>query len=924
MHHGTTSSACFILLCVVTALFGSQVALAQPHVIVSSPPKGLNKLCAGVYIRGDSNCQYLAQAHPLYSSATGTQRGAVVIDIFPTRALPTFETVINLPAQSGGGQFLRDVSEGDVSNAIANFTLGTDPSVRRSFVRYKQDAAYNAWVNGANPTFPEEITFAIPFHLSGQLELAGDTLSTANQLQYRRYVDGTDEYTLPTDLLDLGSMPPACRGKFYINKYGIPAATESSLLDMNCDNPVARANGVYGCALSQNKFADVSRRRQNFTAEAGAVFENLVQAAMSNDDRDFTEAGTGFWSTKYPQQYGTFTSVGRGIPPRDVGNSAPVWATITYEHPSNCLVPGPATMNGRNSLQFVWTQGVDVDDQDVAEAALPALIRHRIGDKIHQRVVYIPYLQGRPKIVRPLNSGLLAPRVVTRPLCRNIPSNGPFPNVGNMMTAPPTNFPQHQLFHLASVTGLPYTNVMMYAKWDFEYPTDSTLAFSVGPLYMMRGQAVQLTGVNSVLSPERALLYFTGPLATSTRAFLYEEATIGGELLCNCIDTSGSSRRRCPTEPCPIVRGQSANMNCQNSNFLSGIPTVRAARVNAPFSLNAQVQVSADSAPPACGIFLLNGYDGSPNSILLNGTHQFRVDVYPPITPSNPATVRWSALGLSQLQGDFLDPLARTDFTGLFTVNFRLTSLIQTFSVIAQVQRADQIGTCRIDLRAFLGAPIAVLIPARFAMNPNQAVFLLGNFSVQLTGEPLTYSWSITYASTRNTGFLNTTGDSPVVTFSATAAGEFSVSMTVTNPRQISRSVTAVIIVQNTPINRTALTNQLDCVTSLNMDPAMEAPLSDIMDNLNQFAPINTAPGRGSYPLQEGEEYLPQDQIVRPPDDPFRSPAVPNPDINMTLNTVGVAGLIAFAGFLALAAVFGTRHTTFATLGQYLCRGSRK
>lgn len=892
----------------VFIVFVYLVALAQgqSHSIASSPPVGLNKLCAGVYIRGDARCQYLAQAHPLYNAVTGTQRGAVVIDIFPTRGLPAFETVTNLPVALGGGQFVRSVEEGDVTNAISNFSLGSDPTSRRSFVRYKTDAVYNNWVNNAVPTFPEEITFAIPFHLSGQLELAGDTLTAAgDQLTYRRYTDSDDAYTPAASLLTLGSMPAACRGRFFINKHGIPAAGETSILDMNCDNPVARGNGIYGCAKTQTKFVDVLRRQQNFSAEAGAVFESAVQSSTVGDDRQFTDAGTAFWSSLYPQEYGTFSSVGRGIPPRDPGGVSPVWATITYEHPSNCLVPGPGTTNGLNSLQFVWTQGVDVDDQDVAEAALPALIRHRIGDSVHQRIVYIPYLQGRPKITRPLNSGLLTPRVVTRPLCRNLGTEGSLVTVSSMLTAGPTNYPVNQLFHFASVTGLPYTNVVLYGKWDFEYPTDPTLSFTVGPLYMRRGEAVQLTGVNAVTTRERAILSFTGPLETSTRNVLYEEATVAGELLCNCVDTTSRNQRRCPSAPCPLVSGQPRNMNCQTSGTGS-IPPIRLPLVNVPFALVTQNQVSADTTPPACGIFLLNGYDGSPDSILLNATHFFRVEVYPPVTLANPASVRWSTLGIGALQGDFLEPNARVAFTDLLQVSFRLSSLAQTFSVLAQVQRGDQIGSCRIALRAFLGAPIAVLLPARFAMNPNQVLFLQGNFSVQLTGEPLEYSWGIRFASTRNTAFLNTTGNSSVVSFTATSAGEFVVSMTVTNPRQISRTVTSTVIVQFTPIDRNALVDQLDCVTSLNLDPSIEAPITEIIDSAGQFAPINTAPGRQAYPLQEGETYLPEDQIIRPPADPFFSPFVPDPETNFGLNHYAVVGVIVFAAFLLVSVALCT------------------
>lgn len=900
-------------------------ATAAPTVLAAIPPAGLNKLCADRFIRSPTaDCEYLLQAHPLYHPVNNFSQGAIVIDIFPVSGLPAFETVVNLPASLGGGQFIRPIAPGDAELAISNFTLGNNPAAQKTFVRYKQDSVYNDILSGATKKFPEEITFAIPYHLAGQLELAGDSFVAPNPYRYARYQNSDDQFTPLSLGLELGNMPTACIGRFTINDEAIPAANDQIILDMNCDNSVTQAENIYGCALKQRLFKDI--QHTNFSAIASPVFENLLTTSFTVDETAFRDAGTGYWSRLYASVYGSFSTISSGIPRRDPGGQSPVWATITYRHPVGCLDPAAFGTNGPNSLQFVWTQGIDTEDSDFAQTALPALIRQRAGDNEHARIVYVPFLQGRPKIVRPFDSGILAPRVSTRAFCRVVGISTVEPRENYRDILGPTNWPTDQLFHLASVVGLPYSNVRMYAKFEFEYPYDPTLIVASPALFLRKGQVVQLTGarVDARGIHNSALVYYTGPLIDSPRSLLYEESTVGGENFCACAPSVGFDR--CPLTPgqCPSVPGQETNLVCVNTPFL------RFPLVNSAITLSESVAVSQDITVPSCAIVLVNGFDrtagalinsgvvSGSNTILVNGSYMFDLFVYP---ESLPFTARWSVNGLASLQYAFSSPVAENSFSNLPTVNFSVNAIVPGVSMIAQVSQGGEIGSCTLDVDVDVGAPVAVLLPKRFAMTPDEALILLGNFSYQATGEPLTWSWRISSATARDVAFLSSTGNTSTTTFTATSAGTFVVTMTVRNPRNIERSVSASVIVQFTPINRTALYSGAMCVTSISVDPDLSAPLAEITDSPGSFAPVNTAPDLGVRFLQPGEQRinLAGPNFVASPGDPRRSPGFPDPQTQDSIYTYAWASIVALVALLLLiVCVFAL------TILANLCRTQRE
>jgi hypothetical protein len=452
----------------------------------------------------------------------------------------------------------------------------------------------------------------------------------------------------------------------------------------------------------------------------------------------------------------------------------------------------------------------------------------------------------------------------------------------------------------------------MYAKFEFEYPYNPQINTASPALFLRKGQVVQLTGrsVNTDGEYNSALVYYTGPLVDSPRSLLYEESTVGGENFCACAPSFGFDR--CPLSPaqCPSVPGQESNMICVNS------PPFSFPILNTPLTLSESVAVSQDITVPSCAIVLVNGFDktagalvnsgvtSGSNTILVNGTYKFDLFVYPDILPF---TARWSVRGLATLQYAFSSPVAETSFSNLPTVNFSVNAIVPGVSMVAQVSRGGEIGFCTLDVDVDVGAPVAVLLPKRFAMTPDEALVLLGNFSYQATGEPLTWSWRISSSTARDVAFLSSTGNTSTTTFTATSAGIFTVTMTVRNPRNIERSVSASIIVQFTPINRTALYSGSMCVTSISVDPDISAPLADITDPPGSFAPVNTAPDLGVRFFQPGEQRinLAGPNFVASPGDPRRSPGFPDPQTQDSIYTFAWAIIVAIiALLLAVVLIF--------------------
>jgi hypothetical protein len=653
--------------------------------------------------------------------------------------------------------------------------------------------------------FPSSFTVPLPYCARFPLRYAA--AASGQQVLLR---NNNDPSVLSTHAI---SAPPqnCTRNKLLLNYRPICASTSSILLDMNCDDSSLSYTECINKQLLQRPITPSTSTllTLNVTqAYVAAVSERLTRSGFTvvPPDADTLCSGTRYWNQLYGNSFPT--TLNSGIPKQDVGSPSPFAGTLTWLKPQDGGCDAVSVPD-----DFITFSISGLSEQSINNTA-PAIVQYDENDDTTQRHVYIPWMSCEPSLARPTAASVLTPEITLQPYCRSVgrktsilpPGYMPLKSGGLYS---PANLFDNSVVYTLSASGLPSGGVSpdigVWALVKFEYPTNPALNKEFGPFVLGPADRVFVSDPQDLaIVPDQPLVYIKRFSPSNPWTLEWRQAQVSVIPACSCLASTNYQ----------------ANVVCDSNAALN-------IQLNRPIPFTYSIMRKVMGEVPACDLSLTNGFQNASDAILASGVYNVDAVV---TTTANIPSYRWSVLSAAPGAFTFLGPVSNVLSTS-FRVSANSVSSITITMNISQSGPDDSLrGECSLTLKVYQGFPVAIVAPNNVLLSPGMSVVLNASRSYSTTGEYLTWSWSVLYASTEQGITLAQTGNQSTTTITAFETGSYVINVRVANPRNF---VTASVRVRVVPSSAAGNSTELPsiCIPNIGNDNAVNPDLPPLDEN---------------------------------------------------------------------------------------------
>ncbi len=627
----------------------------------------------------------------------------------------------------------------------------------------------------AQRTLPAEITFRLPYCMRESISVYSEFVNNIKALMYSDSSINLASFTgTGVKMVDFPETPlVGCEGDFLLN-YDSPCSdrVEYSVYDMHCNKtPTSFQDCVNNQQQVELVFPSGSTGTipENVTsAPAAAVFDNLGRSSLFIRSK-CSNRGTNVWKDLYGDRFGRLR--GTGMDSTDPGQQSPFWGSLTYKFRTPATCAANMISSSRNAFYF-QAKLLSTNYTRDSKTAIPVTLRYTAGNSSLERTAYVPFLSCEPSFPRTLPTSTFDVRPIVQPFCRVSSPNPTFFTTDAL--------PDGSVIYKVWVQNLPLAAAKVWVQIKFEYPTDSSLNEVLNPLLIGstgRTLAFVIPTLRARGNPAAHKVYAKFFSPDNAWQFIANEADITGIPMCDCSKNI----------PCGAL-----NQVFDTSSFAATIPNL----------------VSEISITPQCTLFLLDGYQGSPKTVLRNRVHRLGAKTYPEVGNSYVWDASLNTPGSVTLQDQ--DSYSQSIPFLAFRVNTKVQEAVLRMRVTTPTGVTN---FCSLAVSVEEGAPVAQVSPAGLILSVGTNATLDGSASYSTTEESIYWLWEITFASNSTGLTLVETANVTTNTVVGIREGSYRVTMFVCTIRTCRGVSVPVRVVQGEVIRRNVTST--NCVSSL-------------------------------------------------------------------------------------------------------------